>query len=263
MGTLGSVLRDARRRKRLVLRNVAHAVGVSISAVGQWERDEDQPSTDNLRKACAFLEIDPGEALIGRLKEAPHFVLRGDKPHIESSQVANDDYHVEPDFPPDPDEELAARKKARRQLEPGELVEVDVVGGLGPGGFAPEIVIDGQVVDNLRATWRVPQDFLHTELRAREIDVEIFPVEGDSMIPTLTAGDRVLINRRQNQLSQDGLYAITGPTGVQVKRLQYVQGTEDPVMVEVISDNPQHSKREVPMEQIRIIGRVICRISRL
>ncbi|MFG1245757.1 S24 family peptidase [Xanthobacter flavus] len=183
--------------------------------------------------------------------------------HVASEQIANGDYHVEPDFPPDPDQAKAARKKARRQLEPGELVEVDVIGGLGPGGFAPEIVIDGQVVDNLRATWRVPQDFLHSELRAREIDVEIFPVEGDSMIPTLTAGDRVLINRRQNTLSQDGLYAITGPTGVQVKRLQYIQGTEDPVMVEVISDNPMHSNRPLPLEQVRIIGRVICRISRL
>lgn len=183
--------------------------------------------------------------------------------HVASEQIANGDYHVEPDFPPDPDQAKAARKKARRQLEPGELVEVDVIGGLGPGGFAPEIVIDGQVVDNLRATWRVPQDFLHSELRAREIDVEIFPVEGDSMIPTLTAGDRVLINRRQNTLSQDGLYAITGPTGVQVKRLQYVQGTDDPVMVEVISDNPMHSNRQLALEQVRIIGRVICRISRL
>jgi hypothetical protein len=177
--------------------------------------------------------------------------------------VANDDYRVEPDFPPDPDALTAARRRKRRGLEPGELIEMDVIGGLGAGGLAPEIVVDGQVVDNVRATWRVPQDFLHTELRAREMDVEILPVEGESMLPTLLPGDRVMVNRRQNMLSQDGLYAIHGPTGVQVKRLQYVQGTRDPAKVLIISDNPLHRDDELPLDQVEVIGRVICRISRL
>ncbi|MFG1211972.1 S24 family peptidase [Xanthobacter flavus] len=206
---------------------------------------------------------DAGRAYAAAFDISFAWLMTGETSHIDSDDVTNGQYKVEADFPPDPDQAKAARKKARRQLEPGELVEVDVIGGLGPGGFAPEIVIDGQVVDNLRATWRVPQDFLHSELRAREIDVEIFPVEGDSMTPTLTAGDRVLVNRRQNMLSQDGLYAITGPTGVQVKRLQYVQGTNDPVKVMVISDNALHRSPELSIDEINIIGRVICRISRL
>lgn len=183
--------------------------------------------------------------------------------HIESHHIGTEDHQVEPDFPPDPDELRAAKKQARRELGPGELIEVDVIAGLGNGGTAPPIMIDGKMVDNVRATWRVPTDFLRTELRSTEQDVEILPVDGDSMIPTLQPGDRVLVNRRQNTPSPDGLYAIGGPLGTQIKRLQYVQGTTDPIKILVISDNPQHPDAELTVDEIHVIGRVICRISRL
>lgn len=191
------------------------------------------------------------------------WLMLGNKPPVGSPPEMDDEYQIEPDFPPDPDEFIAARKKKRRGLEPGEIIEVDAIGGLGNGGLAQEIVVDGHVVDNVRAMWRVPQDFLHTELRAREMDVEILAVEGESMLPTLLPGDRVMINRRQNMLSQDGLYAIHGQTGVQVKRLQYVQGSRDPAKILIISDNPLHRADELPLDQVEVIGRVICRISRL
>lgn len=94
---MGSVLRTARRKRNLVMREVADALGVSTSAVGQWERGQDNPSTENLARVCAFLGIDPGEALSGRLKPIPkgeldsmdvaHIAIRTE--HIDSQQVAS------------------------------------------------------------------------------------------------------------------------------------------------------------------------------
>ncbi|MFG1414022.1 S24 family peptidase [Xanthobacter sp. VTT E-85241] len=163
----------------------------------------------------------------------------------------------------DEDALVAIQKRKRRSLEPGEILEIDVRAGLGNGGYGTEVMVDGEVADGVRATWRLPVDFVRAELRSREAELEILPVDGDSMMPTLMPGDRVMINRRQNTPSSDGLYAIGGPYGVQIKRIEYIQGTQDPIMIKVISDNPLHSERELPADEIHVIGRVVCRISRM
>ncbi|MGV3651816.1 MAG: XRE family transcriptional regulator [Devosia sp.] len=66
--TLGMVLRTARKQRSLVLREVAEAVGVSTQAVGQWERDANEISMENLRVVAALLRIDPVAATRGELR---------------------------------------------------------------------------------------------------------------------------------------------------------------------------------------------------
>lgn len=156
----------------------------------------------------------------------------------------------------------AATRAAKRQLEPGEVVERDVTGGLGGGGIASEIIVEGNRVDKVRATWRMPVDYLRTELRAREHDVDIIAVDGDSMIPTLLPGDRVMINRTQRRPSPDGLYALDDGLGVVVKRVEVMIGT-NPLKVTVKSDNPLHGSYEQLASEINVIGRVICKVTRL
>lgn len=170
---------------------------------------------------------------------------------------------IEPDSPPDPEALSAAQRRKRQKLQPGEVIEVDAYGGAGNGGIGTEIMVDGEVADGVRATWRMPVDFLHSELRASERDVEMLPIEGDSMIPTLLPGDRVMINRRQNMVSVDGLYAIGSPFGVQVKRLEWVKGSRDPIVIRIISDNPLHAPVELSVDEMHVIGRVICRVTKL
>lgn len=170
---------------------------------------------------------------------------------------------IEPDSPPDPEALSAAQRRKRQKLQPGEVIEVDAYGGAGNGGIGTEIMVDGEVADGVRATWRMPVDFLHSELRAAERDVEMLPIEGDSMIPTLLPGDRVMINRRQNMVSVDGLYAIGSPFGVQVKRLEWVKGSRDPIVIRIISDNPLHAPVELSVDEMHVIGRVICRVTKL
>jgi len=174
----------------------------------------------------------------------------------------------DPDAPdPDPLPENAeaaeaAQRAARRSLRPGEVIERDVRGGMGLGGFADQIMVDGQTVDDVRASWTVPVPFLHTELRAREHEVDIIPVDGDSMLPTLLPGDRVMIHKGALAPSPDGIFAIDDGIGVSVKRLQLVRGSE-PLMIRIMSDNAAHREDIVPADAIKVIGRVILKMSRL
>ncbi len=197
---------------------------------------------DDRAKLSALLKLDEGK--LGARRR--HVVPAGEEfgPDIEDT--------AEP-----------TTRTERRELGPGEIPERDIVGGLGAGGVAMEIVVDGKVVDNVRATWVVPVDYLHTELRStEEADVDIIPVDGDSMVPTLMPGDRVMINRRQKAPSPDGLYAIHDGIGIVVKRIEVVLGSS-PIKVLVKSDNPHHGAYEQLVEDIHVVGRVICRVTRM
>lgn len=77
---------------------------------------------------------------------------------------------------------------------------------------------------------------------------------GDSMLPTLMDSDMIVIDTLQSQLNKwDRIWAISLNGGGAVKRL----GPADRGKVEVISDNPAIPNRIVPLEDVRIIGRVI------
>lgn len=208
------------------------------------------------------IPIDVAEKAAPFLGATVEFLVLGDK----MRRPLIDSYDPDaPDDEPTPEDIMAAEaagRAARRELRPGEVIERDVRGGMGVGGFADPIVIDGQIVDGARASWMIPVPFLHTELRAREHEVDIISVDGDSMLPTLLPGDRVMIHRGATAPSPDGIFAIDDGVGVSVKRLQLVRGS-DPLMVRIMSDNPAHREDIVPAETIKVIGRVILKMSRL
>lgn len=170
-----------------------------------------------------------------------------------------------PDEEPTPEDGPAAHlalRAARGELQPGEVIERDVRGGMGLGGLASVVTVDGQIVDGVSASWRFPQSFLHSDLRAREADVDMIAVDGDSMIPTLLPGDRVMIHRGARAPSPDGIFAISDGIGISVKRLQIVRGS-DPLQVRILSDNPMHVAETIAASDLNVIGRVIMKVTRL
>lgn len=171
------------------------------------------------------------------------------------------EFEPDPSFEHDDNAAVAGRAHAGK-LAPGEVPERNVVAGLGIGGTAEGVLVDGQVLDGVRAVWRLPPEFLRTELRSREGEVDFIAVDGDSMIPTLLPGDRVMINRSQNAPSPDGLYAIFDGIGISVKRLEIVKGSS-PLRIRIKSDNPNHGTDEISANDLHVIGRVVCRVSRM
>ncbi|MGA0561726.1 XRE family transcriptional regulator [Ancylobacter sp. VNQ12] len=245
---LGQRVKAAREGAGLTQAQLAESTGVKQSAIAEIEGGR-------VRRPKGLHEI---SIITGRSME---WLLGKEDEHIPSEHILADG-NREPDHPVDVAGNTA-RRRERRELGPGELLELDVNGSAGPGAMGETIMVDGREIDSVRATWRMPEAFIHNELRSTEADIDILAVDGDSMIPTLMPGDRVLINRRQNSPATDGLYAIGSMYGVQIKRLELVPGRNDPPKLRVISDNQAHRSYEVTVEEIHIVGRVICRISRM
>lgn len=85
--TLGNTLRAARKAKKLGLKDVAEAAGVSAQAVGQWERGENGPAMAKLIAVCKLLEIDADAAMRGGsgMPVSPSKVIRPSGP--EATEV--------------------------------------------------------------------------------------------------------------------------------------------------------------------------------
>lgn len=87
-------------------------------------------------------------------------------------------------------------------------------------------------------------------------------IDGDSMTPTLFAGDVVLVDRQRRQLTADDLYVIRVDDYLSAKRLRRHPGGA----LEIISDNPRYSPIVVDAnhrEDVVILGKVIYRAGRL
>lgn len=56
---IGELLRQARKQRGYVIRQVAEAAGVTAGAVGNWERGANELSMANLQAVSEFLRIDP------------------------------------------------------------------------------------------------------------------------------------------------------------------------------------------------------------
>lgn len=100
------------------------------------------------------------------------------------------------------------------------------------------------------------QNFLKDNLDQSDLD-KLFVVEvaGNSMEPTMSAGDFALV-QQQEYLSSDGLYAYALDHAINVKRLMQV-GSE----VEVVSDHqklyPSYRLANKELNKMQLLGRVI------
>ncbi len=247
--TLGVRLALARSEAGLSQPALAKAVGMTQSAIAEIEggRVKRPKKLREIARAMGVTE----EWLLG-------------EPTYRMPLVKSFDPDVPDDEPAPADSDLAdaARRAHRMELGPGEVVEREARGGAGVGSHSTVVTVDGQIVDGVSATWRFPQSFLHSELRAREGDVDMIPVDGDSMIPTLLPGDRVMIQRSARAPSPDGIFAISDGIGISVKRLQIVRGS-DPLQVRILSDNPMHIAETIAASDLNVIGRVIMKVTRL
>lgn len=146
------------------------------------------------------------------------------------------------------------------------IPEIDLTAGLGGGGFTTVAITAKNGVtfakEAVRDHWRLP-DWIFARMNARPQNIAAFPVQGDSMEPTLEDGDIVFIDTRHRAPSPDGIYALADEFGgVIVKRLEVISrpGEED-VRVSIISDNPRHRSRELTLPEISIVGRYVGRFT--
>ncbi|MBF0097141.1 MAG: helix-turn-helix transcriptional regulator [Magnetococcales bacterium] len=112
---------------------------------------------------------------------------------------------------------------------------------------------DNEVADEqyaFRREWAVSDAGIDPERAA------IIRVDGDSMEPTLSRGDVILIDRRHTTFSRDAIYVFQWEEGLFVKRIQRANNS----CFDVISDNTVYDKKTltpVDLENLRVIGRVM------
>ena len=95
------------------------------------------------------------------------------------------------------------------------------------------------------------------ELRNKKI--EAIHVDGESMEPTLKSGSIVFIDREQNDINKEGIFVVSTPGGLFIKRLnRRADGS-----IELISDNHLYSKETLSADEVRVMGKVIGEVERL
>ncbi len=124
----------------------------------------------------------------------------------------------------------------------------DVAASMGNGA----VIHSEQVVDHLafRAEW------VRTELGTSPRNLILISAIGDSMEPSLRAGDLLLIDRSIESVRQDAIYAIAQDGELRIKRIQRLF---DGSLV-IKSDNPNYRTEELTADQaerMRIVGRVV------
>ncbi len=88
-------------------------------------------------------------------------------------------------------------------------------------------------------------------------NIEAINVLGDSMEPTLYDGNIVFIDRQKDSINKGGIFVVSTPAGLFIKRLQIkTDGTLD-----LISDNANYSAENVRLDDVRILGQVVGAVS--
>lgn len=163
------------------------------------------------------------------------------------------------------DEQLGGKRRSSVSLSKS-IPEIDVVGGLGGGGLTTlENTTQNGITfarESIRDYWQLPDRVLG-RMGLAPASMACFPVQGDSMHPTICDGDVVFIDTRHRLPSPPGVYALADEFGgVVVKRLEVVSRPgDDPITIRVSSDNPRHLDRELTLGEIHIIGRYVGRFT--
>ncbi|MCJ7664920.1 MAG: hypothetical protein MUO24_11860 [Desulfobacterales bacterium] len=131
-----------------------------------------------------------------------------------------------------------------------------------PGEFTvvPEVVLEdgaGMGVKGIEQGARERYAFRRQWLSSKGNvkDLVLMEVRGDSMDPTITDGDAVLIDCSKKQVVVGNMYALRTKNAVMVKRLQPIGAAR----IKVMSDNKLYDSYEIDLEtgDIEIIGQVI------
>lgn len=156
---------------------------------------------------------------------------------------------------------ISAEQAKRPALDRYSVAEIDLTAGLGGGGLVLSEASTSNGItyskEMIRDYWRFPA-WVFAALGVPAEAVAGFPVQGDSMLPTLLNGDVVFIDKRHRVPSPPGIYALLDDFGgVIVKRLEVISARGAEPRILVSSDNDRHQAYERGVEEIYIVGRYI------
>jgi phage repressor protein C with HTH and peptisase S24 domain len=109
-----------------------------------------------------------------------------------------------------------------------------------------------QIVDHLA----FKKSWIRLELGCAEKDLALITVKGDSMEPTLSPNDLILIDLRKNYVADNAVYVLQYDGALLVKRIQRLMNGS----VIIKSDNPEYKVEELSADQakkLNVLGVVV------
>jgi phage repressor protein C with HTH and peptisase S24 domain len=135
------------------------------------------------------------------------------------------------------------------------VTEIDVRASAGPGALQ-------EGLEEAKGTWMFPDPVIRHEFRTRPENLNIITIDGDSMEPLLSTGDRILVDTSQRIPTPPGIFVIWDGMGLVAKRVEHVPHSDPPKVI-IKSVNPEYQTYEREAEEVKIIGRVIWAAKRL
>jgi phage repressor protein C with HTH and peptisase S24 domain len=165
------------------------------------------------------------------------------------------------------EDELRHQARPKPQTRPKRARRVEADGGSGPlDGFRkiPEIDVrasagPGAILDGFEETkdvWYFPDAMIRHEFRSHPETLRIITIDGDSMEPVLSSGDRIMLDTSQRIPVPPGIFVIWDGMGIVAKRIEHILSSEPPKL-RIVSVNPDSETYERDAEEVNVIGRVV------
>lgn len=117
-------------------------------------------------------------------------------------------------------------------------------------------------LEDCKETWLFPDAMVRHELRAQPEQLRMIMIDGNSMEPLLSSGDRILVDTSQRIPVPPGIFVIWDGMGLVAKRTEHVPHSDPPRIV-VKSSNPEYATYERDAEEVHIVGRAVWAAKRL
>lgn len=131
--------------------------------------------------------------------------------------------------------------------------EIDVGAQSGPGGLQEALEGDPAAIRN---RYIFPRAEFRAAFGASPENVRVLEVVGDSMVGTLSPGEKVFVNTADTVPSPPGIFVVWDGLALVLKRVEFVPHS-DPASVVISSDNPRYKPYERILGEAYIQGRVI------
>ncbi len=96
-------------------------------------------------------------------------------------------------------------------------------------------------------------EIIYLDKKIIDKNLDAINVIGDSMEPTIKDGSVIFIDRNDTNIINGGIFVISTPAGVFVKRVRLKSNGE----IELISDNKAYLPETISGNEIKIIGKVV------
>lgn len=116
---IGSLIRKARKERRLTLKAVAEKASISEGFLSQVENDVNSPSVDTLMRICRAIDVNPGDLITQASQQQQIILMR--KSEWEDTDLSHTGFVTRRFFPP---EERTIVDSAILVLAPGKSIPV-------------------------------------------------------------------------------------------------------------------------------------------